>query len=302
MTEVPEISVIMPVFNRAKYLRVAIQSVLAQSFTAWELLIVDDGSDDPETISIVSNYDDPRIRVLRLEHTGRPAAVRNAGMLEARGEYLAFLDSDDVWQPEKLTVQMASVRARPECAWIYSAVDRIGEDGALIANEGIQQWRPHSDNMVERLLRIEALVATPTVLIRRDVAEALGGFDIALEYAEDYDLWTRAATCGEVLVIESPLAQVRVHDDNYSRDRLGVHRSWMQVYEKFSRAGPDKKTRRVARQRRTASALTVASILAGLRENRAEARRIVREFAWPLLLQPNLWPTATKLLIRLKFE
>lgn len=285
----PAVSVVLPVYNRPAYLRPAIASVLGQTFADWELLVADDGSDDPETLAILADLDDPRIRVLRLAHRGSPAVARNAAIAEACGEYLAYLDSDDLWMPDKLARQLAAMRARPTCGWSYTAVERIDGSGDP-AGGRIQQWIPYDSRMVERLLRIDALVAAPTVMMRRDLAEALGGFDVEQHHGEDYDLWIRAAMHSDVVVLDMPLAAVRVHPEHYSRERLAVHRGWLQLYDKFARGCADSATRRLARRRRAESELVVPSFLSAQVEGRTEAWRLLHRFGPDLLLQPRLWP------------
>src|SRR5688572_30016415 len=122
--ERPEVSVILPVYDRPEYLGVAIASVLGQTFAGWELVVVDDGSGDVATLAILDALRDPRMRIVRQEHTGSPAATRNAGIAEAQGTFLAFLDSDDVWLPDKLAVQLAAMQAQPALGWSYGPVER----------------------------------------------------------------------------------------------------------------------------------------------------------------------------------
>src|ERR1700732_1465702 len=103
----PVVSIILPTFNRLKYLRPAIDSVFAQTLADWELLIADDGSDE-ETRAYLEHLGGlPRVKLIWLAHSGNPSAVRNAALREARGDYIAFLDSDDVWLPSKLERQVA---------------------------------------------------------------------------------------------------------------------------------------------------------------------------------------------------
>jgi glycosyltransferase involved in cell wall biosynthesis len=297
----PEVSVIIPVYNRSMHLRQAIDSVFSQTFTGWELVIADDGSDDPATLGILAGLSDPRVTVVRLPHTGSPAAARNEAIRAAKGEYLAFLDSDDLWLPDKLSLQVSALSDRPECGWSYSAVSRIDDSGKDVGREGTQNWIPYEEHMVPRLLRIDALVATPSVMMRRQLAEALGGFDEELKYGEDYDLWTRAAERTCVVLVDKPLAKVRVHSGNYSSDRLGVHRNWVQQYDKHARELADGRNRRIARGRKALSALTVAAILTGRPDGRGEANRLFRRYGAALLTQPRHWrrlaPSIAKLLL-----
>src|SRR5260221_147392 len=116
----PLVSIIVPTFNRVKYLRVAVDSVFAQTFEDWELIIADDGSDADTMAYLRTLADVPRVKLLRLSHTGNPPAVRNAALREATAEYIAFLDSDDVWMPEKLEAQLMSLRSHPVRRWSYT--------------------------------------------------------------------------------------------------------------------------------------------------------------------------------------
>src|SRR5687768_13275178 len=109
---VPEVSVVLSTFNRLNYLRESVDSVCAQSFRDWELIIADDGSAEATT-DFLSTLADPRIKVLLLQHSGNPATVRNAAIREARGRFVAFIDSDDLWLPLKLERQLAAMAVHP---------------------------------------------------------------------------------------------------------------------------------------------------------------------------------------------
>src|SRR5262245_25447599 len=135
----PAVSVILPTFNRPKYLRAAIESVFNQTFADWELIVADDGSGE-ETRSYLLGLAQTRVRTLWLPHTGNPSRVRNAAIKVAGGRYLAFLDSDDVWAPAKLTRQMAALEAHPDRLWSYTGCDRIDEDGRPLGGAGSDAW------------------------------------------------------------------------------------------------------------------------------------------------------------------
>jgi glycosyltransferase involved in cell wall biosynthesis len=116
MTPSPSISVILPTFNRMEFLRAAVESVLRQTDPDWELIIADDGSGE-ETKAYLRSLDDPRVRVLFLAHSGRPSVARNVAIRVARGTYLAFMDSDDIWAPTKLEAQLRAMRTTPSRRW-----------------------------------------------------------------------------------------------------------------------------------------------------------------------------------------
>src|SRR5229473_5509224 len=125
----PAISIILPTFNRLKYLRLTVDSVFAQTFVDWELLVADDGSDE-ETRAYLKGLESlPRVKLIWLSHSGNPSAVRNAALREARGDYIAFLDSDDMWMPTKLERQIDALRVSSDRRWIYTGYVRIGDAG-----------------------------------------------------------------------------------------------------------------------------------------------------------------------------
>ena len=124
----PAVSILMPTFNRLEFVPPAIESVFAQSFTDWELIIADDGS-GTDTRAYLQSLTHPRVRVLWMAHTGRPPVMLNAALRVARGEFVAFLDSDDVWLPRKLELQVASLRRQPARRWSCTAFALIDAAG-----------------------------------------------------------------------------------------------------------------------------------------------------------------------------
>jgi len=217
----PQVSILIPCFNRVEYLRDAVDSVLAQSFRDWELIVADDGS-GPQTLDYLADLEQrTRARVLRLEHTGNPGIVRNVALKAARGAYVAYLDSDDVWLPTKLDRQLALQRRQPERRWSYVAMDRIHADGRLMRGE---PRRPTPEGMIfEPLLRLVAAnVSMSSVMAERALLERLGGFDEDLPFFEDLDLMMRLSLASEVAVVREPLVRMRSHAQHYSADRIGM--------------------------------------------------------------------------------
>src|SRR6185436_8218686 len=114
------VSVVVPTFDRLEYVGPTLESVFAQTWNDWELIIADDGSGDELRSYLRTLQNRPRVKVVWLAHRGIPTAVRNAAIQEATGRYVAFLDSDDLWAPRKLQLQIAQLAARPECRWSYT--------------------------------------------------------------------------------------------------------------------------------------------------------------------------------------
>lgn len=213
----PLVSIILPAFNRLPYLRVAVDSVLAQTCRDWELIIADDGSGSPTREYLVGLGQPPRVKILLREHSGIPAVVRNAALREARGQYVAFLDSDDLWVPQKLEMQIARLQAHSSCRWSYTAFTQVDAQGAVLEEEARRRWVPHEGPIFEKILRNQAAFRSPSVVLaERELVMQVGGFDEQMHSAEDFDLYVRLALRSEIALVDKPLTRVRVHEENYS--------------------------------------------------------------------------------------
>jgi glycosyltransferase involved in cell wall biosynthesis len=212
----PLVSVVLPTFNRLKFLRAAIESVYAQTFTDWELIIADDGSDLETRQYLQSLTDDLRVVVVWLSHTGRPSTVRNAGVLKAAGEYVAFLDSDDLWATRKLERQIETLQARANCHWSYTAFLQVDGSGTPLPEEAQRPWIPHEGDIFEQVVTGRAQIRTPSVLAARQLIAQAGGFDETLLSGEDYDLWLRLALRSKVAIVDEALVFVRRHPHSHT--------------------------------------------------------------------------------------
>lgn len=281
-TLAPAVSVILPAFNRLTYLREAIDSVLAQTNADWELIIADDGSSD-ETRGFLRSIQDGRVKTLWLQHCGNPAAVRNKAVAEARGIYLAFLDSDDIWTPRKLEIQLNLMRSRSDRRWSYTRDRPIDERGNPLSEADIQPWLPYEGFIVEPLLKIDAIISTPTVMAERSLVDEVGRFDEGQLYGEDYDLWLRLAMRSEVSASCEPLASTRSHLDNYSQDRVAAYQGWVRLYEKMAEIVPGSRLRSLCWCRRGESALVLAGLYQEQGNHLATARTLLAGWAhsWP---------------------
>jgi glycosyltransferase involved in cell wall biosynthesis len=207
----PFVSVIVPTYNRGWILKEAIDSVLTQNFTDFELIVIDDGSSD-ETPDRLRIYGD-RIRVVRQNHRGVSAA-RNAGIRLARGEWVALLDSDDTWLPAKLEAQVAFFKAFPK-AHICQTQEIWMRNGVRVNPR--RRHRKGSGMIFERSLAL-CLVSPSAVMIRKSLLDEVGGFDESLPACEDYDLWLRIAWKYPIHLIDRPLIVKRGgHADQLSR-------------------------------------------------------------------------------------
>lgn len=219
-TVIAPISVVIPTYNRRDFLRRAIDSVLAQNYAGEvELIVVDDGSTDGSD-ALLASYGDA-LRCLRQDNRG-PAAARNTGILAARHDLIAFLDSDDFFLPTKLTVQSAMMGAAPE--YLYSHTqERWLRDGVHLNQKKIHR-RTHGDIFTQCLR--SCCVGMSTVMIRRRLFVEIGLFDEAFPCCEDYDLWLRASCRFPILLIDSPLTTKHGgHADQVSMQyRVGMDR------------------------------------------------------------------------------
>lgn len=255
--EAPLVTVVLPTFNRLELLRIAVDSVLAQTFTAWELIVVDDGSHD-ETRNFLRGLRDPRVSVTFAEHTGVPAVVRNRGIARARGRYVAFMDSDDKWAPQKLLTQLVLMRSSPKCRWSYTAVRRIDADGNEILTRSVN-WAPHAGWIMAQVLCVDAQIATPSVMAELELVRELGGFDESMRFIEDYDLWARMALESEAAVESTPLVDVRSHTEHFTQDRAGKLDGWVNFYSKMETLVRTRPLRALCRQRKSESLLALAA-------------------------------------------
>jgi glycosyltransferase involved in cell wall biosynthesis len=290
------VSVVIPVFDRLQYLREAVQSVFAQTWQDWELLIADDGSGAQTREYLQALGAQPRVRVVWLDHAGIPARTRNAGLRECRGEYVAFLDSDDTWEDRKLQVQLATLAARPECQWSYSAFTNVDQYGRALANESLREWKPAEGEVFERILRGEVALRTPTVLARRELIMAAGMFDESIRSAEDYDLWLRLALRSPVAVCNEPLVSVRFHQDHHSANWAAAYvgQDWT-----FRKLQPmvNRRQRSLLRFERVRNSLRLAHGHAVLRQ-RAEVLATLAKSAGFSWLYVHWWVKSVRVLVR----
>ncbi len=235
----PQVSVIIPTYNRAGCLRGAVDSVLAQEFRGFELIVVDDGSTD-ETPQLLREYGSS-IRVLRQENRGVSAA-RNAGIAASRGELIAFLDSDDAWLPGKLARQVEFFRQNPEI--LICQTEELWVKNGRRVNPG-QRHRKRGGMIFEPSLAL-CLVSPSAVMLRRELFEQVGLFDERLPACEDYDLWLRVSCRFPVGLIETPLIIKRGgHADQLSRAR-GLDRYRIESIAKLMADGCLSAAQRVA--------------------------------------------------------
>jgi len=222
----PEITVLMPVYNGARYVALAIESVLGQTHRGFEFLILDDGSTD-ETPQILAEYAarDPRLRIVRHPNMDQPATL-NRGLALARHDWVAILDHDDVCLPQRLERQLAMLEQEPGARLVGSWVQEINAAGAKI---GERCGGPTSAAEFRALHAAGQRVPLthPSVLLHRPTILALGGYDPAFGSAADTELWTRVAREHTIVVVPEPLVHYRIHSQSMSFRRVFEQREML---------------------------------------------------------------------------
>jgi glycosyltransferase involved in cell wall biosynthesis len=209
----PEVSVVVPTRNRRARLALALRTALRQRSVDLEVVVVDDASSDG-TDAAVAAIGDPRVRYVTRDARGGVGAARNDGIAVAAGGWVAFLDDDDLWAPDKLRLQLAALRSQ-RAPWAYAGDVVVDADLRVVG--GAPPAGP--DEVVRVLGRYNAVPAgASNVVVASDVLRRVGGFDTALSTSEDWDLWLRLAGAGRPACVDLPLVAVGIHGGNASRD------------------------------------------------------------------------------------
>lgn len=216
----PKVSIIIPAYNAAKHIKSTIDSVLAQTYSDFELVVVDDGSTD-ETVEILRSYGD-RIRWTQAHHKGQASAV-NMGISISKGEYLAYLDADDLLPPNKLAVQIEYFEKNPNVEFVYSdmyyTTPQLGT--ILIKSQPIDPFRLLQRCYISRI----------TVIHKRSCVDKVGLFDAMLTGSDDWDMWVRMSEKCRMGYVPQPLAEYRIHGQNtsHTRKRPLNHYRWSRM-------------------------------------------------------------------------
>jgi glycosyltransferase involved in cell wall biosynthesis len=226
MNEPVRVSAVTPTYNRAGYLAECIDSVLGQDFPGLEHVIVDDGSTD-DTPRVLERYEG-RVRAFRQENAGQSTAW-NVAVEKARGEYVAFLDSDDAWLPGKLARQIPMLDADPGAGLLYAAVEYIDEKGERSPVRQSRRGTP-SGWILPHLLR-HNVMNTGTVVVRRELLEKAGSFDSQYVSVNDWDMWLRVCIDTRVIHDPTPSCLMRRHADQIIADKEMMDESWVRLLE-----------------------------------------------------------------------
>lgn len=272
MSNPPVVTVIIPTYNHAHFLRDALQSLCAQTYTNWEAIVVNNFSED-DTVAVVESFDNPRIRLENFRNNGIIAASRNRGIALARGRYLAFLDSDDTWYPNKLA----------------RCMEQFDDDIGLVCHGlhwfGDQErdvfCGPEERATFDTLLDEGNCITPSATVVLKDMVELVGCFseDPAIVTSEDYHLWIKLARAGiRMRFIKEILGQYRIHSGNQSSSVLRHLNSVLCVVDEFF---PEKNSRNFKVRMRARRRYGIANYGAG----RAMQRNGQFTQSWPLLFR-----------------
>jgi len=212
--QTPQVSVIIPTYNRARFLDEAIQSVLNQRFQDFELIVVDDGSSD-DTPELVAQISDSRIRYVRHEENRGISAALNTGIQASRGEYIARLDSDDIWLSKMLATQIQALNTHPKAGLAYAKTGAMDQDGTRIPGMwGQPEFFPGE---TFKSLLYGDFTSNVTIVVRRECLDQVGLYDEAFQVNEDWELWLRVARLYRFAFVDDVLAIRRWHENNVTQ-------------------------------------------------------------------------------------
>ncbi|MFN6487966.1 MULTISPECIES: glycosyltransferase [unclassified Nostoc] len=233
----PTVSVIIPTYQRGHIVSQAINSVLAQTYKDYEIIVINDGSQD-NTPQVLAEFSDRHhITAIHQANQGLSAA-RNAGIRSARGKYIAFLDDDDLWEPQKLEKQISVLEANPRIGLIYSDSLFFSDQQGLFPGSYNTAYPTPNLLILWTLFRYN-YIPVLTVVVRRDCLDKVGLFDETLRSCEDYDLWLRLIEKFPIYFLNQPLARYRESPNNLSQDREQMLTSHLRVKEKVIDRNPE---------------------------------------------------------------
>lgn len=229
----PKVSVVIPAYNAMTYLPETVESVLKQTFTDCEVLIINDGSSD-HIVEWASQVTDPRVKLISQENKGLPEA-RNTGIANALGEYVAFVDADDLWEPTKLEKQVRRLEDDRAVGLVYTWTALTDQWGKPTGRLFVSQVE---GNVWEQIVVEDMIANGSSSMVRRSCFETVGVFDPSLTSCEDRDMWTRIAARYPFAVVKEPLTLYRQHGNSMTKNRQRMIQTLRQVIEKSFASAP----------------------------------------------------------------
>lgn len=233
----PTVSVIIPTYNRQAFIGAAVKSILDQSFQDFEIIVIDDGSLD-HTKEVIAQFESCRVVYFYQPNLGRSNA-RNRALEMARGRYVAFLDSDDVYLPGKLKLQVDFLESNPCVGMVYTSAGCIDSEGNLL----LDSYDASVSGWIYRDVAffVPVTITLPTVMVRREVFDEVGQFDEALDRFEDTDMWRRISKCHQIFGLQDRTCLLRTHSGNAlaGQDPLSITQALDRYVKKIGREDKD---------------------------------------------------------------
>ncbi|MUG99150.1 glycosyltransferase [Scytonema sp. UIC 10036] len=297
------ISVVIPAYNAERTIWETIDSVLKQSFQDFELIVINDGSKD-RTLEIVRSIQDERVKIFSYDNGGLPVA-RNRGISHATGEYIAFLDADDLWTPDKLELQLAALQQHPEAGVAYSWTVCMIEEGEALSYRQLPPTT-FTGNIYSELLQSNFIAHGSNVLVRREAVDSVGDFDPACTSCADWDYWLRlAARWQYVLVPQNQIFYRRTLGSMSSNVEVMEERGLFMI-EKAYREAPSElqylKSQTMSNFYRYCAELCLEyrPSMSGIRKAQGKLWTAIRIHP-QILLDLSIWKLIAKLIMRLLF-
>lgn len=275
----PKVSVVIPTYNRSALLEKSVRSVLDQTYKNYEILVIDNSSQD-NTAQMLASLNDERIKSYQINNRGIIARSRNLGLQKALGAYIAFLDDDDLWEKDKLEKQVAYMKSHPHCGLVYTSIQVIDENNKR--GELIRNTRKTKEGKVFRELIKGNFISQLTVLMRREVLDSVGYLDedASIKSLEDYEYWLRISLKHVVGYIDEPLGLYRVHSSGVSKNH-NSYRINQFVLERLLK-DPDTENKDVIKER-IYSLYAKSAVYNWKTSNRKESKEDLKKYlAWNL--------------------
>lgn len=292
------VSVIIPAYNSARFLPDTLHSVLAQTYSDYEVIVVDDGSTD-DTEAVVMAVGGP-VRYLP-QSNGGPSAARNAGIGAARGEFICFLDADDLWTPDKLVAQVDFMDRSPNVGLVFADGEEFDESGvqcaSLLSKSRFDGEIVTGTVIVEAFQKLleENFIPTSTVMVRKSCFATTGLFDPALKGPEDRDMWSRIAAHFPIACLRRTMGRKRVVLSSVSRNVETTLRSRILLWRKAHRLFPALAPKRVVNALLTPTYVELGFLL--LNKNETSEARVASIEALKIARKPSQWLLAASLLL-----
>ncbi|MEM6838534.1 MAG: glycosyltransferase [Cyanobacteria bacterium P01_C01_bin.120] len=292
------VSVVIPAYNCEVTIQATIESVIAQYHANLEIIVINDGSQD-STVEIVSSMaqNDERIRVFSYKNGG-PSAARNRGLEQSAGNFIAFLDADDLWTPEKIIDQVAALKSKPQAGLAYSWVDWIDEadqflrHGSHITAQG---------KVLDKLLLRNFIDNGSNALVRRDVFEKVGTFDSDFPPSEDWDMWLRIASEYEFVCVPKVQVLYRIIKTSLSSNVLKLSNANLRILDSCFTIHPDLKLKIGSQVYADKYRYFTFKSIEGM-PSRQNSRLALKFFIKAVLLEPRWWLKRSKLIFLVLFK